>query len=262
MSERFGRTAFPVVATPPLTEADAAGDPLLTLLGAFLKAAVNAACGTAWATLYPGESPVAEVRFQDPNEGVFDERDLPAIFLWRPARGIERVADDWVVDKSEIVALWVPPPANLDRQSERAPLANTVLKAMARALTEGRDPAWLLSGDADSVLPLVFGSDLTLHAGLLRLVNGLRVTTVPITVEMVDGTPPKRYVGARATFTTEELLERDAAAWPGVYPAAVHVDVKNEEGATRVEVEAVNAYAEITLPTLTVTPPVAVVTIT
>lgn len=261
MSERFGRTAFPVVGTPPLTADDAAGDPLLTLLGAYLKAAVNAACGTAWEAVYPTESPVLAVRFQDPNDGVFDERDLPAIFLWRSQHELARIADDWVEDKSEVTALWIPPPSTLDRQTERAPFANAVVKAMARALSEGHDPAWVHAGDGDSLLPELFGSDLTLLAGMLRLVQGLRVNTVPITVETVDGTPPRRYLGARSVFTVEELLERDPSAWPQASPPAYHADVLNEEGATMVEREATDDYAEVALPTVTVTPPTPVASV-
>lgn len=261
MSERFGRTAFPVVATPPLTEADAAGDPLLTLLGAYLKAAINAACGTAWAALYPGETSVLAVRFRDPNDGVFDERDLPALFLFRSQHQVERIADDWLEDRSEITALWIQPPSDLDRQSERAPFANVVVKAMARALSEGHDPAWVNAGDGDSLRPEIFGSDLTLLAGMLRLVQGVRVNTVPITVETVDGSQPRRYLGARSVFTVEELLERDAASWPEASPPAYHVDVLNEEGATMVERESTDDYAEAALPTLTITPPTPVATV-
>lgn len=231
MTDTFGETTFPV-ALPTLDRDEAAGDPLLTRLGAFIKACVLAECGEAWAELYPGETPIAAVRFHDPNDGVFDDRDLPALFLYRSRQSLDRVTDDWIDDRSEVTALWVPPLSELGRKGERSPFANAIAKAMSAALNRGADPSWKVDGDAVSVLPDTFGSDLQLWSGLSSLINSVRVERVPVTIEMEDGSRPLRYTGAKAILETHELLERDPASWPDAAAGKAHVDFKNSADVT------------------------------
>lgn len=231
MADEYGQLEIPV-QTPTLTSDDAAGDPLLSVLGSYLQAVINAKCGTAWAALFPTESPVLAVRFTDPNEAVFDERDLPALFLFRGAHALEHIADDWDSDRGTITVLWIPPPSNLDRKTEHSPFANAIAKTLHRALSQGNDPAWIATGDT-SAASAVYGSSLALQASLLRTIESVRVETVPIMVEAVDSSGPRRYTGARATFEAVELYEADPQAYPGTYPSQLHADINREDGSTR-----------------------------
>lgn len=230
MPETYGPTELPA-AVPSLETDEAAGDPVLTVLGAFLAAVINADCGAAWRAIYPTDDPVRSVRFTNPNEiSEFVERDLPALFVYRQSQQLQRIADTWFEDQSAIVAVWVPPPGTMRRLTERQPFANNVVKAVHRALARGSHPAWVADGDTSPGVD-TFGSDLIATARLSKDLLGFRVEKVPITVESVDGSAPKRYPGVQAVIETHELLEQ-SPNYPEAYPPWMRATLTNLSGAT------------------------------
>jgi hypothetical protein len=209
MADAFGALALPA----PVASAGAAvGDPLLDTLLAYLKAAINADGGAAWAAVAPGTpAPVATVRAHNPRLW-FNTRDLPALFLWRggaPRRAREAQGIDTA--ESTLTLAWVPSLASPEHTIRRWSFRNVVEKAVHRALARQRHPAWVVEGDTyyDAA---TLGSVLARHTKHTRLA----VTGGPEDVDIVvpsGENETEAFPAVQWTLTVAEAYEPDLAAY-------------------------------------------------
>ncbi len=152
MSYSWGGTALPLAA--PAT-GEAATDKALTVVADYLQAFVNAYGSVAWAAVAKlgpdGTSPIRSVFTHNPEDPrrEFNDKDLPALFLWRESGDDEWLAADWRVDTAVWKALWIFPPAKQDKQTVRDPFLGGLAKLVSFALKKGRDPAYQVTGDTD-----------------------------------------------------------------------------------------------------------------
>jgi hypothetical protein len=151
---------------------DSAGDPMLAVLADFLQSALNADLSALWAPLSPmAPVPVANIFTFNPKRSAFSESKLPALFVWREA---DTKYSSWTqsYDKavSNINALWLPPRANDAQTSVREPFSNAVAKSVARNISRGRNPAWVVSGDTEAKAA-DYGSLLITHIAVVRILS-------------------------------------------------------------------------------------------
>ena len=221
MSDVYGAIEIP---PSPLVGDGTIGDPLLDAFGAYLTAVVNAHCSTEWGRADAGTPAVRGYSTNNPEEGEFNERDLPHLFVWREASAFERMADEYQADRSTICVLWVPSVRPQIKRTAQSNFANLVAKTIDRACYYERDRAWLAEGDDESA---AIGSSVVTQANLLMRPMVKARSTQPIVIQLDGGSEPRRYVGAKLTIDVVERLQQDLAAVPsprGIRPAAVDID--------------------------------------
>jgi hypothetical protein len=148
MTERFG--ALPVPALPAPAGRESITDPLLHFTLDYFRTALNVHAAAAWRAVAPGHPPVRTAWAHDPDEVCFNERELPALYLWRGEGGhVEQLADDWAIKRSTLTLLWVFPNAPQAPQRRRAPFINGLLSLIHVIVERGRDPAWRVPADPD-----------------------------------------------------------------------------------------------------------------
>ncbi|WP_394849697.1 hypothetical protein LZC95_19870 [Pendulispora brunnea] len=203
MGDRYGLVTAPVA---PAGADEAAGDPALTHLAEFLRAWLNANAMEAFGHLMPRLPPCREAFCHDPEEVSFNERDLPAIFVWREGGNSERIADDYHVETSELALLWVVPPSPQAKQRIRQPFANAIWKLVDMGIERGRAPGFVVAGDSDpraaSEGSLIYGY---LGAWSIDLRRRRRRTFV----EAMSDSPARRYPAVEMTLELRELQEYD-----------------------------------------------------
>jgi hypothetical protein len=154
---------------------EAAGDPGLTVLADYLQTFILTYGAAAW-TAIAGASPANQsvpcfrAFTHDPSETEFNERDLPAIFLWRTgsAETPAWIADDYRVTFDTVRVLWVPPAAPQAQGTRRHPFTNAIVKLIDDAIGRERFPEWVRKGDTDPESPYI-GSQLLDSMGAWRL---------------------------------------------------------------------------------------------
>jgi len=223
MPDRYGATVLPLDASTPDGR-----DPLLWYVADYFKAIANAHAVAEWALHWKGGSPVpcASAFTHDPHETNFADNNLPALFLWR-SDVLEHVdeAQDIRVTRSRLRLLWVPPHTGKpELKTERAPFPYKLAKLWDDYLELGRDPAWIVSGDADPDAA-AYGSVIARFAQFRRL----RFATVrpePLVIELLspDGAPraaPKIYTAQLSELMLEEELVRDPARYAALHAITV-----------------------------------------
>lgn len=148
MSGTYGELAIPVGITEP------GGDPTLAKLGAFLRAVINADCGAAFDALklhssMATEVPVANVFTIDPRRYVFNDQDLPALFVYREESRHEWTDQDHRTATTTVKVMYLFPHDPYHQVADRLPFANAIVKVSDAALVQGRHPAWIDAGDTD-----------------------------------------------------------------------------------------------------------------
>jgi len=196
MADTFGLLSLPASTTD-----DPVGDPALKKIGAFMQAVANAQLTAAWLTLRPRLQPqeqavIKAVFTHDPDELCFNDKFLPALFIYRESGRPEQTAEDWFTDTTKVNALWVYPPEPAAKQRPRNPFVNAVAKALADALNEGRHPAWFDPGDTD---PLAISVAASPNSFLLSKAT----QTSPVTYSGVglDGLLGTSSLSPRLAFT-------------------------------------------------------------
>lgn len=171
MSDLFGLLELPV--PPPDSEDDPVADPLLKMLLSFLKAAINAETGEAWAQVCPGDPlPISNTYAHNPDPAAFNAKRTPALYMWRGAdKGRGLFSQGYVADDGPITCLWVPPSSTQDKRKIRQPFSNAIKKALKKVLATGRHPAWVVPGDT-YYEPADYGSVLVRHARLSKIQLG------------------------------------------------------------------------------------------
>jgi hypothetical protein len=150
---RWGTTELPLAA--PAT-GDAVTDKAASVLLAYFKAFVNAYAPAAWQSVFKSSvatvptRPVVGAFINDPSNSEFNERDLPAIFLWRDNGDDEWIAADWRITTDNWKLLWIFPPAVQGTQQARDPIINGLAKLLSFALKRGRDVSFQVAGDSDT----------------------------------------------------------------------------------------------------------------
>lgn len=150
MSYTWGATALPLEAP---AAGEAVTDKALSVVAAYLKAFVNAHGAAAWADVEKsGTSPIQNAFAHNPEDPrrEFNDKHLPALFLWRESGDDEYIAADWRVQSSVWKALWVFPPANQARQTPRDPFLKGLVDLVSYALKRGRDASYAVTGDSDT----------------------------------------------------------------------------------------------------------------
>jgi len=145
MADRFGALELPLVVP---SAGHQPGDAALGPLSSFCAAILNAYGTTAWQSVAPGMPCVRQTFTHDPTDYVFNERDLPALYVTRARGKAEWLADDWAISRDTITAWWVFPPAQQATQRVRDNITNGVVRLLQAAIARGADPAWQWSGDA------------------------------------------------------------------------------------------------------------------
>ncbi len=147
MSDTFGGLTLPM---PAASATEQPGDRVLGPLSGFFAAILNAYASTAWASVAPATAvPVRKVYTHDPTDYVFNESDLPALYVTRTGGKAEWLADDWEMGNDTITAWWVFPPAQQANQRARDNITNGVVKALQAATARTRDAAWSWAADTD-----------------------------------------------------------------------------------------------------------------
>ena len=203
MSDFFGDLQFPV-QVPGAT--DSVHDPALDKIGAYLAACLNANLNASWGAVNPGQPFVKVVQTNSPSDSTFNEKDLPALFLWRNAMNNEQTTDDWTEVISDVTLLWVPQNAVQAKRSLRSPGVNGFTKVVTRALELGRTPAWIDAGDTDPTAATL-GSVLLERARLFRwpYLTNSKYDTVTIQKGNVQGS----YSAFTANLRISEITNWD-----------------------------------------------------
>lgn len=147
MADLFGALALPLAV--PAT-GHQPGDAALGPLSSFCAAILNAYGTTAWQSVAPGMPCVRQTFQHDPTDYVFNERDLPALYVTRAKGKAEWLAEDWCTSRDTITAWWVFPPAQQATQRVRDNITNGVVRLLQAAIARGADPAWQWSGDTST----------------------------------------------------------------------------------------------------------------
>ena len=177
MSDSFGSMTFPVPIPGPN---DSVHDSALDCLGSYLTACLNDQLGPSWSAVNPGKKFVESFQTSEPGDS-FNERDLPAMFLYRTASFDEPVTDDWIEQTTDVTVTWVPQSAVQFKKNLRATSINGFSKVVTRALHLGRSPAWIHPADK-STSSKTRGSPLMERAGFFRvpLVTSAKIDYVTV----------------------------------------------------------------------------------
>ena len=205
--ERFGALDFPVPQDAPL------GDPSLAVVLAFAEAILNARMDAAWLKggRAAGDKPVRSTYPHDPTDLAFNNNTLPALFAWRESGQVERIASDYVVDRSMLILCWVFPMAQEGIQQKRNPLVNAAAKLICQGLMRGRDPAWVKAGDTSPRAP-TDGSLVWKFAGFWRC-GDTKWRVAPVKIE---GDDPGIWRGLMVEVPIQErLVDRPAPLLAG-----------------------------------------------
>lgn len=209
------------------------GDPLLATLAEFFAAVLNAKAASAWGTVAPGETAVAATFTRDPADVEFNDRQLPALFLWRSEIGEDHwIAQDWLIRPSTLSFLLAFRSVPSSRQKLREPFVNAIRSCLSLAIEfDGREPTWIVPGDTDP-LALTKGSLLWTYAKVHSLRLG-KAAMRPLIIRQLQ--PPAdttgstgRVVGVYRSVQMSIRIEERIT-----YDAATHADP--------------HAYAEVTL---------------
>lgn len=222
--DSYGALPIPV---PAPAAGDSVADPALNVLGRYLRAVLNRYAVPAWASVAPGQDVVKTATATGAEDQTFNERDLPALFLWRTNENFARIADDWETDTSTVSVLWVPRPGPQAQLALRATFYNAVCKLINTALWNSRDPAWVDPTDPDP-LASVLGSSVCARAGLLYQLTKQQSRPYTLTIQ-IDDAEPRAYPGILTTFEIAERFEPDLAgltAYPALRsPAALDLEL-------------------------------------
>jgi hypothetical protein len=116
MADYFGALTFPAQIPGPNSSVF---DPALDAIGGYLSACLNDQLKSSWGAVNPGVPFVKSFRTDTPGYE-FNERDLPALFVWRSGSVDEQVTDDWTETITEVTVTWVPQNAVQAKRSLRA----------------------------------------------------------------------------------------------------------------------------------------------
>lgn len=213
MTDSLGQLQFPAGTGTPIT------DTFLQTLRDFVKAVVNSDLGVAWLAVAPGVGPSGAASVPISTTGIVtddgdfgiavNERDMPALFVWREElEGWRWLAADYWVRRSTVRMQWIPPAVPQDRRRLRWAFMNGLFECVQMALEQfGRHPAWIAGGDTDPKAATE-GSLFWTFAGAWSLTFGKTKRALRVE-QMLDG-GTKQYPVVECDLIVEER------ALPGV----------------------------------------------
>lgn len=193
------------------------GDLVLSVFGYYLKAVMLFRLSDAWQTVAGGNAPVvSRVMFNNPEDGTFNHRDLPGLYVYRDKgdnEKPERCADDLWEDTRRIFVHWIPNPVSQELRARRSPFLDAIRKVIKDAIFQERHAAWMVEGESDPY-SLIKGSCITTVAGLWSppIVEGVDETLLTFEIEGEKEKP--EYTGLKARIRTVEGSMRDATGFP------------------------------------------------
>lgn len=226
--DTFGAISVPVATpTAPVTTTPVA-DPALYYLGQFSAAVLNADANPAWRAVDPMHRVVQVLRFHEPDEMSFNERDLPALFMWRDKseKAPEWIAEDILQTHELIQCVWVMPHAVQEHLRVRHPSPNTIMKTLTRAIELGVHESWTVQGDAE-VDPVTLGSVLTRWSGVDAVWMGPWLRKV-LNVPVGDGGERRLYGTIEWTLRVDEALYEDITKYPAL--AGINQTITTPDG--------------------------------
>lgn len=202
--DQYGVLKFP--ARPP-NDNEPITDQALYCIGSYLMAVLNSKLNGAWNVVNPNVPFVKSIQFDDPNDGsMMNEKDLPALYVWRQSMYDQQSTDDWTETTSDIAIMWIPQTATQAKRSLRAPGINGFAKTITRALGLGSDPSWIDPLDADPGSK-IYGSGLMERAGLHARPYLTTTRYDSITVE--KGTDIAKYPAFTTIMRISEITRWD-----------------------------------------------------
>ncbi len=227
MGDKFGALALPPGS--PAT-GEAAGDPCLSRLGAYLMAWLNVEALTGFRAVFPATglaNVVGRVFTHDPQQLAFNEKDLPALYLFRTGgEPVERLAEDYDITHDVVQLYWVYPAAAQETNRLRRPMAAAIHKSIYHAIETGRHPSYMLAGDTDPTAASR-GSIIYNAAGLFAIdVGAWDMGKLSIAVKGGDA---RNYDRVGVKLNIQELRTLDIVA---DYAAlgGLDVTIKNSDG--------------------------------
>jgi hypothetical protein len=183
------------------------GDPALKYILDFFVAflVTDANVTAAWAgSKLAGQFPAVNKSFAfDPREVVFNEKDLPSLFLWRESATQERIAEDWLVETTMLRLLWVLPISTRDGYRNLVSFENAIVKALVVGLERQRTPGFVVAGDTDPNAATL-GSQLDRFAQYMSLVfTSWKRAHVSLSM---GASMPRSYESVEMTLTMQENL--------------------------------------------------------
>jgi hypothetical protein len=219
----WGATAIPLVAPATFqvvgqdAVVEAAGDPLLSYGLSFFATVANAYGSAAWNApgIAPGVEVVANTFPHNPREESFNEKDLPAMYMWRDgATEYDQIAQDLRVVRGTISLLWVAPvKARQTYLRLRSPFPKALLDVLEDCFERGCDLNWQLVGDTSpsAVYVQTYGSLLWPRMNFRRM-HFQKWSPASLTVPAEGG--PRTYRATQATLYVEELYTQGAGYSP------------------------------------------------
>lgn len=206
MSDTYGGISFPVARRG----VDASvSDPLLDVTLEYFQAVLNDKLKAAWQSVAPGTLPVKTISANDPEEVDFNIKNLPTLYAWRSGGGdapAEQIAEDIFFMRDQIQLFWVFPPARQAFRAFREQISAGAAKIIHAAIEQGRDPAWKVRGDTDT-LAVSQGSVFARYAGWSEM-RFKKWDDRMMNVEMADGSPKKSYPAMHMSLdVVEEFIE-------------------------------------------------------
>jgi hypothetical protein len=220
VADQYGPTPLPL---PVPGATGVLSDPALQYLLEYLQAVMPIQAETAWLSVAPAEPLVRTVFPWDPEKEGFDDQALPSAYAWRDEMPAPPVNNEWtpVTDsvsaiECQIIILWVFPTAAPDVMQRLHPFIRGFAIALRKALTLGRHPAWVVTGDPDSSAASM-GSVLPRWCGWSKYQLGA-VTRAEVNCENVDNTEVVTFPALRAELQVAEEFTTDPAIVPGGDP--------------------------------------------
>lgn len=179
----------------------------------FFRTFLNSRGADAWGAVHPGSLPVKVTFAHDPEQVVFNQEHLPALYMWREenasAQGggaaAEWLAEDILITNDFVRLMWVFPNAEQSIRRIREPIVNGLIKALAISFEIGRDPSWIVPGDPDPQAT-TYGSVFVRWAGALS-VSLTKWQRKALLIRTTDN--QKSYETIEAQLTLQEELLQD-----------------------------------------------------
>lgn len=230
VTDNFGGITLPI-ATPGVDEPIA--DKFLFYALQYFQAFVNAKGSVAWNAVQPGKRPIENTFAHDPEQVVFNEKFLPALFMWREESGapgapyavstaVEWIAEDYLVSNDTVRVLWVFPNAEQHVRRIREPIVNGLIKALSVSFEFGRDPAWVVPGDTDPQAATL-GSVFARWASVLFLTMS-RWQRRALQIRMTDNTQ-RVYETVEARLSLQEVYNQDVSRYGALGPGSLDLQL-------------------------------------
>ncbi len=224
--DTFGRVKIPIQPIDPTvgTAADPALDVLLSYLQAFLSTDQNAELAWRVPGVDPAHRVVRKVYSFDPEEYVFDEKQLPALYGFRVSGSFEPLADDWDVSTDVVKVLWAfPLDGPIERALPRSSFVNGIVKAVRIATERGRTPSWIVEDDTDPMAPIqgsFLGNYLNAYSLWLKTWQRTHITVRDAESKIIGV-----YPALELQFQLQETWATDIDGGTGTYPTSAEAGV-------------------------------------